>query len=54
MTMYQLTDDPNVVINLETGAWIPNSGNYLWDEYQAWLAAGNTPEPAVPVDSGMV
>lgn len=42
--MYQLTDDPNVVIDLDTGTTIP-SGNYLWDAYQQWLAAGNEPLP---------
>jgi hypothetical protein len=42
--MYQRTSDPAVVIDLDTGSIVPE-GNYLWDTYQAWLAAGNTPEP---------
>jgi hypothetical protein len=45
--MYQLTEDPNVVIYLDTGATIPN-GNWQWDEYEKWLEAGNTPEPVLP------
>lgn len=43
--MYQLTNDPAAVINLDTGAWIPE-GNWMWGEYQAWLDDGNTPAPA--------
>lgn len=34
----------------------PSPGNRHWEEYQEWLAAGNTPEPAdpepEPVDPG--
>jgi hypothetical protein len=44
---YKLTEDG--VIDTETGASIPNAeGNRHWREYQEWLAAGNTPDPADP------
>lgn len=43
--MYQLTDNPDIVIRIEDGASIPR-GHRWWDEYEDWLAAGNTPEPA--------
>ncbi|OBU55128.1 hypothetical protein [Stenotrophomonas maltophilia] len=42
--MYQLTHDQDRVICLETMAEIPR-GHYLWEEYEEWLAAGNTPAP---------
>jgi hypothetical protein len=42
--MYKLTEDPNVIINLDTTEFIPN-GARQWDDYQTWLAAGNTPDP---------
>ena len=42
--MYKLTEDPNIVIRLSDGATIPK-GHRFWDEYEEWLAAGNTPEP---------
>lgn len=52
--MYQLTDNPDIVIRLEDGASIPR-GHRWWDEYEAWCAAGNVPEPAAetPV-SGLI
>jgi hypothetical protein len=44
---YKLTE--NGVLDTETGAHIPNAeGNRHWQEYQEWLAAGNTPDPADP------
>lgn len=43
--MYRLTDEPSCVIRLEDGACVPE-GHRWWAEYQAWLAAGNSPEPA--------
>ncbi|MDG2508623.1 hypothetical protein P5Y74_10240 [Stenotrophomonas maltophilia] len=45
--MYQLTSDSGVVIHAETGEFIPR-GHRLWNDYEAWLQAGNTPLPASP------
>lgn len=43
---YKLTTD-QVVIRLADNAFIPaDNGNRDWREYQEWLAAGNSPEPA--------
>lgn len=43
--MYKITDGG--VIRKADGALIPcNEGNRDWREYQEWLAAGNTPDPA--------
>ncbi|WP_256775412.1 MULTISPECIES: DUF4376 domain-containing protein [unclassified Stenotrophomonas] len=39
--MYKLTNDPDVVLGTETGTFIPR-GHRLWEEYESWLAAGNT------------
>ena len=43
---YQLTDKPNVV--LRSDGWsIPfDPANTDYQQYLAWLAAGNTPAPA--------
>jgi hypothetical protein len=44
--MYQLTTSTSI-IRLTDGATIPNDpGNRDFADYQAWLEAGNTPEPA--------
>jgi hypothetical protein len=47
---YQLTAQGNISVLLENGAvmFLPlqNNGTPEWSEYQAWLEAGNTPEPA--------
>jgi hypothetical protein len=42
--MYQYTDDPNVLLCLETGAWIPR-GHRDWPT--EWLLS-HTPEPIPP------
>ena len=43
--MYQLTHDETTVIRLTNKAYIPVDNT----KYQAWLAKGNTPEPADPL-----
>ncbi|MCY1300051.1 hypothetical protein D9M70_496090 [compost metagenome] len=48
--MYRLTDTQDAVIRIADGALIP-IGHRFWIDYQAWLAAGNTPEPAQPIPS---
>lgn len=40
--MYEFTNDPDVILNTETGAFIPR-GHTLWYSYEEWLAAGNVP-----------
>lgn len=46
--MYQLTKDPNIVVRIEDGTAIPLSDpdGAAQRDYAAWLAAGNTPQPA--------
>jgi hypothetical protein len=47
---YQLTTGNSIKLTLPTGSemFLPaeNNGTPEWREYQAWLDAGNTPEPA--------
>jgi hypothetical protein len=52
--MYQLTTSNNINLPLASGSemFLPaeNNGTPEWREYQAWLDAGNTPEPAPPLE----
>lgn len=41
---YKLTEHENIVVRIADGIVIPE-GNWLWDQYQQWLADGNTPDP---------
>ena len=47
---YQLLLDNSIFISREDGGCLhlppQNNGTPEWREYQAWLDAGNTPEPA--------
>ena len=45
MTVYQITQNPDQIIRLDDGANIPRVHRW-WDDYEAWIAAGNTPQPA--------
>lgn len=48
MTLYRLTLSQNTVERLSDNAFIPfDPGNRDYQEYLAWLAEGNTPEPYV-------
>lgn len=43
--MYQLTNNPDIIKRLDDGMQIPR-GHRWWDDYEAWLAEGNTPRVA--------
>ncbi len=48
MTEYKLTRG-SVVLRAKDNASIPDDEDNLdWQEYQGWLTAGNTPDPADP------
>lgn len=41
---YQLSRNPNMIIRLSDGAWIPcDEGNADYRLYLAWVDGGNTP-----------
>lgn len=45
--MYQLTDNENCIKRIADNAFIPNDlANRDWQQYQKWLAEGNTPTAA--------
>lgn len=44
--MYQLTDNPDIVLRLNDGACIPR-GHRFWGEYEEWLKGGNSPLGAI-------
>jgi len=44
--MYQLSSEPNYVIEISTRRLIPIKGTWLSENYLAWVALGNTPAPA--------
>lgn len=49
---YRLTENPDTVIQLSDGATVPR-GHRFWAEYEQWINAGGTPEPAPVLDTGV-
>lgn len=48
--MYQLTNNPNVILRIADMSWIPNDPqNTDYKKYLKWLAKGNIPLPAEEV-----
>ena len=45
MARYQLTSNPGYVHDTETGAFVPRTGTYQSDQFQAWLDQGHVPDP---------
>ncbi len=51
MAAYRLTEDGNGVVRTSDGVCIPFAhGNKDYAEYQAWVAADNTPDPAFTLE----
>jgi len=49
MTTYTLTAEPNIIIRDEDQAFIPTDpDNVDYQDYLAWLDAGNAPTPYTP------
>lgn len=44
MNIYRLTTDPDVILRVDDNTSIPR-GHRWWDDYEAWIADGNTPDP---------
>jgi hypothetical protein len=49
MAAYKWTQQDQIVRRESDGAFIPNDpGNTDWQEFQAWLNAGNVPDAPEP------
>ncbi len=49
MALYSLTNSPNLIVRESDNAFIPNDpANCDYQNYLAWLAAGNTPDSLPP------
>lgn len=42
--MYRLTANPDAIFCVDTQTWVARD-SWMWDDYQKWLDAGNTPLP---------